>query len=161
MVLGLAVSGCFSIPHLIWPQQDIAAFELHHPSLPGKVLVASRNSPFKGALVQRICDALDDDSVYVKGIGIPQLRREKPESYSAVVLINSCMSWSMDRHVKRFLKNHTNHSNIIVLTTSATGEWLPRKKKRTFDALCSASEQTALGPLADGIAAKINVLLGR
>jgi hypothetical protein len=150
---------CFSVPHLFWPQKDIQPNEFHEPSLGKKVLVASRSSEFKDAVVERIKAAFKDEPVYLKFIGLEPLEKEDGAKYSAVVLINTCMSWDMDRNVKAFLKRHQEQSHIIVLTTSGSGGWLPKMKGHNFDAISSASQEDKVDVVADEIITKIRLLL--
>ena len=67
---------CFSVPHLFWPQKDIQPTELNEPSLGKKVLVDSRSSEFKDAVVKKIGEAFKDEPIYVKFIGLEQLEKE-------------------------------------------------------------------------------------
>jgi hypothetical protein len=161
LLLSLSIMqlSCFSVPHLFWPQKDIQPHELHEPSLGKKALVASRSSEFKDAVVEKIKSAFKDESVYVKFIGLEQLEKENGAEYSAVVLINTCMSWDMDRNVKAFLKRHKEQSNIIVLTTSGSGGWLPKMKGHNFDAISSASQEDKVDVVADEIITKVRLLI--
>ena len=150
---------CFSVPHLFWPQKDIQPNELNEPSLEKKVLVVSRSSEFKNAIVGRIGETFRDEPVYMKFIGLEQLEKEDGTNYATVVLINTCMSWDMDRNVKGFLKRHKEQSNMIVLTTSGGGDWLPKMKGRNFDAISSASQEDKIDEITDKIITKIRLLL--
>jgi len=150
---------CFSVPHLFWPQKDIQPTELNEPSLGKKVLVDSRSSEFKDAVVKKIGEAFKDEPIYVKFIGLEQLEKEDGANYAAVVLINKCMSWDMDRNVNAFLKRYKEQSNIIVLTTSGDGGWLPKMKGRNFDAISSASQEDKIDEIADEIISKVRLLL--
>jgi hypothetical protein len=153
------LSGCFSIPHLIVPQKDIEAFELNEASLESKVLIASRTSEFKEGVLEKIREEYAGRPVYIQGLGLTQLTQEKASDYSAVVLLNKCMSWDMDRNVKKFLKRNPGSANVVVFTTSATGEWAPKKRGRSFDAISAASETSALDKAAEEIISKIDSLL--
>jgi len=69
------------------------------------------------------------------------------------------MSWDMDRNVNAFLKRHKEQSNIIVLTTSGDGGWLPKMKGRNFDAISSASQEDKIDGISDEIISKVRLLL--
>lgn len=150
---------CFSVPHLIWPQKDIEISEVNEPALEKKVLVASRSSEFKDAVVGKIKEAFKDEQVYMKFIGVELLEKEKATDYDAIVMINTCMSWDMDRNVKGFLKRHEDQSNMIVLTTSGGGDWMPKMKGRNFDAVSAASKKEKVDEIASNIVDKIRLLL--
>jgi len=121
-----------------------------------KVLVASQSSDFKNAIIEKLMDSFRKDSIYVKHTGLNELKDESAESYSAIVIINTCIYGSMDSQVDDFLNRYKDNSNIIVLTTSGDGDWLPEKKGREFDAISSASEMTEVGDVVNKIIMEIH-----
>lgn len=148
-----------SVPHRVLPHKDIQPSELHEPTLDKKVLVAARSSEFKQAIVEKIKEAFQEKSVYVKFIGLGEIKQEQAEQFNAVVLINTCMSWDMDRNVHGFLKQYKDYRNMIIVTTSGGGDWLPKKKGRNFDAISCASKKATVDELANQIIDKINALI--
>lgn len=159
IILASVPAFSFSIPHLFWPQKDIAASEVNSPSLGQKVLIASRASNYKTALVEKIKQVLKNDSFYVKCIGLSQLKNENTEGYGAIVLINTCMAWDWDRNVRAFLKTRKDIRTVIVLTTSGSGDWVPNKKKWAVDAVASASVKTNIDGVAGEMVLKIKQIL--
>jgi hypothetical protein len=151
--------GC-AIPRMVWPQKNIALRESADPSMDTQVLVASRSSDFKDAVVERIRQAFENEPVYIKFIGLDDLKHEDGSRYKAIVLINVCIAWGLDPKVEGFLEDREDHSNIIVLTTSGDGDWLPDLKGRNFDAISSASRMADVNAVAGEIIAKIFALLG-
>lgn len=149
----------FSIPHLFWPQKDIDSCFVNQPALDKKVLIASRDSDYKRALVEKIKEALKGDSVYIKCVGLTQLKNRDTSRFTAVVIINACMSWDWDRNVIAFLKGKTDAANVIVLTTSGSGKWLPGKSKFHVDAIAAASEKASIDSTAETIVNKIRLLI--
>ena len=144
------------VPRLFWSQKDIQPYELNDPSLGKKVLVASFRSEFKNGIVNRIEKAFKDEPVYMKFIGIGKIKQEDASNYTVVVLINTCIAWSMDRHIKSFLKRHPKEQGkIIILTTSGDGNWLPNMKGRNFDAISSASKKVNIEVIADKIISRM------
>ncbi len=129
-----------SVPRYIWPQKDIQSKEINDQSLEKKVLVASRKSEFKDAVINHVCRALKDRLVYIKLIGLKDLNQENVDSYSAVIILNTCMAWGMDRKVSAFLDEHENQEKMIILTTSGDGDWTPDMDDFSFNAISSASE---------------------
>lgn len=146
------------IGRMIWPQRDIDTYERITPSAQKRLLVASRSSEFKDAVVSRIRAAFEQEPVYMKFIGLEGLKQEDGETYDAIVLINMCIAWGLDPEVDGFIKRHTDHSHMIVVTTSGDGKWKPDKHGRTYDAISSASEQANVGVIADEITTKIRQL---
>ena len=145
-----------SVPHRVLPQKDMPASELNEPTLDKKVLVASRYSEFKEAVIGKLRDTFKDQPVYIKFIGLGDLEEEDAKQYDAVVMINKCMAWQMDRNVIGFLKRFEDQGNIIVLTTSGDGNWLPKMEERNFDVISSASEKANVDKVADQIIEKVN-----
>lgn len=143
-----------SVPHLFWPKKDIETSELNQPSLEKKVLVASRSSEFKNAIIEKIREEFKNDSVYFKFAGLKKLKGEEADSYNAIVLINTCMAGGMDPIVKRFVKNRKDNKTIV-LTTSGDGVWIPKIKDQSFDAVATASKKDKVDSMAKEIIDKI------
>lgn len=144
-----------SVPHFFWPKKDIETSELNQAFLEDKVLIASRSSEFKNAIIEKIEEAMKNDSVYVKFTGLKKLRDEDHDRYNAIGLINTCMAGGMDPIAKDFLKNQKGKNNIVILTTSGGGDWLPKMKHQNFDAIASASEKDNVDSVAKEIIDKI------
>jgi hypothetical protein len=154
------LSGVFcAAPRYFWPQDDVTSYETGDPSWEKSVLIASRSSDFKQAVLKRAVNSFIDEPVFMKIIGVDQLKKEHAEDYSAVVLINTCIAWGMDRRVNKFLNRLEDQSNIIVLTTSGDGEWVPKMKDRNFDAVSAASEEANIDETAEKIVSKVRALL--
>ena len=158
LILSLLICYC-TFPQYIWPQKDIDFQEINQSTLENKILIASRQSEFKDAIVQRIKDSFSDQAVYIKIIGIEDLEYEDPNRYSATLLINSAMGWKIDRKVEYFLVKHGELNSIIVLTTSNGGDILPDMKGRQIDAISAASIKEKNKNIADRIIGKIAKLI--
>ena len=68
----LMVFGC-TAPHYMWPQKDIGFHEINRADLDKRLLIASRDSEFKRAVVRTISTTFQDQAVYIKIIGIADL----------------------------------------------------------------------------------------
>jgi len=158
LFITLLQTGC-SIPRHIWHEDDIEVSEVNDPAAAKRVLIASSQSDFKESVVARIEQALEDEGVYLYIIGLSELKGQSVEDYDAVVLINRCVAWGMDPDVDGFLKHLDSFENVIVLTTSGDGHWLPDTTKRNFDAISSASERALVDETADEILARVLPLL--
>ena len=64
----------------------------------------------------------------------------------------------MDPAVKEFLRRHEKTDHIIVLTTSGSGKWRPKKKEAGFDIISSASEVIKVDVMSGEIVEKIGIL---
>ncbi|MBD3185132.1 hypothetical protein GF312_22825 [Candidatus Poribacteria bacterium] len=160
LTICFVLMGCVSVPHIIWPQKDIKAKAINEPTYDKKVLIASRSSDFKDVVVKKLVESFKDEKVFIKLIGMENLEEEDGNDYNAVVMLNTCMAWDMDRNVKKFLKKHDDQSNMIILTTSGDGDWLPKKDGQNFDAISSASKKANIDKAVGDIAAKVQILLG-
>jgi hypothetical protein len=159
LLIGLALTQC-SVPRRVWPQKDIAVEEM--PGINGKrVLVASRSSEFKIAVVAKLREKFQMDSIAVKFIGIDGLNDEKAKDYSVVVILNPCIAWGLDRKVDRFLDDNPGQKRIVILTTSGDGGWMPEMTNRSFDAIASASKKDKTDEVAGVIAAKVLTLINQ
>ena len=156
--LTLLLASC-TLSHLLVPQKDIESRELNRPSMEKQVLLASRSSVFKDAVVAGIEEAFRVRPVYVKLVGLDELEGEDASQYTAVVMIGTCMFWQLDPEVKEFLDRHESRDNLIVLTTSGEGYWLPDREDRDFDALSSASHMCDVEELSQEVTEKIDLLL--
>lgn len=138
VLLGLSLTACRSpVPHLIWPQKDLAPAEHGDPSSPRRLLLASRASDFKAELAGRLVEDLRRDGVYIRRIGVKQLKNAAANQYQAIVIVSTAMARTLDPRVAAFLDKVRDKSRVILLTTSAGGDWLP--DKGAYDALTSAS----------------------
>ena len=154
----LLVFGC-TAPHYFWPQRDMGFKETNLQTLEKKILIASRDSAFKRELVDSITAAYINRPIYIRTTGIEALANENANDYSAVVLITTCMGWTVDVEVERFLARYGHLSSIIVLATSNGGDVLPDMENRKIDALSSASVLDRVQPLAKKMIARINRLI--
>jgi hypothetical protein len=148
-----------SLPQYIWQQKDIGFFEINQTTLEKRIMIASRQSEFKSQIVQIVVNAFINQDVFIKIIGIEELKNEDANQYSAIVIINSAMGWRIDRKVRYFLARHEDVSSIIVLTTSDGGDILPVMEERKIDAISSASTKKEAEHVADIIISKINKLI--
>jgi hypothetical protein len=148
-----------TVPQYIWPQKDINAEDINQSALKKKLLIVSRDSEFKNAIVQRIKEAFKDKEVYIKIIGINRLENEDPNDYSATLILNTAMGWRIDKKVESFLKKYGKVRTIIVITTSAGGDILPDLKGRNIDAISTASVIDKTDEVADLVKNKLNSIL--
>jgi hypothetical protein len=164
LTAGLLVGVCLlqfscAVPRHIWKQDDIQALTLNQGAPGGGILIASGQSDFKEAVIERLRERFESRGVYMKFIGLSELEGEHADTYDAVVVMSSCVAWGLDPRADGFLKRNRDSRNVIVLATSGNGSWLPDRKAMQYDAVSSASKQTRVGDVADEIGAKIETLL--
>ncbi len=159
MMTWLALSVACTAPQHFWPQHDIARDEINSVALDKKLLIASRDSEFKAGIISKVKRAYADRQVYIRLVGIEDLKREDPLHYTAILIINTCMGWDIDWRVKDFLNRANNLDAIVVLTTADGEDSYPQLKGRQVDAISSASVVHKIDPLAQQIIGKLDRLL--
>ena len=150
----LLLAGC-ATPQYLWPQKDITASDIETISGKPTVLVASRASAYKTELVAELREELSAAHISHKIIGIKQLGQVDATDYAAVVVINTCLAWGLDHEVSTFLDSQKTTGNIILLTTSGEGSWLPDKSGYDFDAISGASINENVSDVARNLMKKI------
>ena len=125
-----------------------------------RVLIATRQSAFKDAVVAGIVEELDKDSCYVKVIELKELTEESIAYYSALVVVTSCKIGRLNRHARKFFKHlpEKDEGKIILLTT--IGQKYDSKMEQV-DAITSASEMEKAGVVSESIVGKVRALLAR
>ncbi len=159
LMVWFALHAACTAPQHFWPQHDIARYEINPDTLDKKLLIASRESEFKAAIISRVKQAYADRAVYIKLVGIENLKEEDPQKYSAILIINTCMGWDIDWRVTEFLERCAELDSVVVLTTADTGGIYPKLKGRQVDAMSSASVTKKVDPLAEQIIGKLDQLL--
>lgn len=160
VVIMFFLSGC-AVPRLLWPQKDVTASGTAIPDKRQAVLIASRSSEYKETLVAELHKQLASVNIPQKTIGIDDLREFDSSDYAAIIVINTCLAWGLDHDVETFLKQQKSHSNIILITTSEDGEWLPNKHGRDFDAVSGASTMTNIDAMTRDLMARIRKRLNQ
>jgi hypothetical protein len=150
----LLLVGC-AVPQHFWPQKDIVGTDegiIHGEQI---VLIASRRSEYKIGLVEELQKQLASVQISHKTIGVKQLDKVDSMDYAAVVVINTCLAWDLDNDVSEFLDRQKTTANIILLTTSGDGLWLPDKRGREFDAISGASIEANITDVAQYLMERI------
>jgi hypothetical protein len=109
---------------------------------PGVFLIASQKSRFKESVIEGVVERLGGEDMMIHIRGLDYITGEI-EDYDAILLINTCMAWSTDPRVRRFLDGNPQlHPRTVVFTTSGDGGWVPRLEKRGWavEAVSGASE---------------------
>jgi hypothetical protein len=161
ILLGLlSLTGC-AVPQRFWPQKDIVGSDMG--AIPGErtVLIASRDTEYKRQLVAELQKLLSTEQISHNTIGIKQLEKADPTDYTAVIIINTCLAWGLDHDLITFLDRQKTTANIILLTTSGEGSWLPDKRGRDFDAMSGASVMANVENVAQELIARVQTKLER
>lgn len=147
------------MPRRLWPQSDIEGYYLGTPTASRRVLVASRHSDFKNAVLAYLDLALREErersgDLYVRFVGIEQLQNESGAEYDAIVVINTCIAAGLDRRVDSFLKQQVTPDDIMVVTTTGDeDDWMPCPVDYEVEAITSVSKRSRVQPLVAEIVA--------
>lgn len=152
----LFLFGC-AVSHLL--QKDLPRSETIGAKGAPVVLVASRSSEYKKRLVEKLTESVAHEGMAQKTVGVSDLKEIEPSEYDVIVVISTCFAWGLDRDVEAFLDRQEKHANIVLVTTSGDGGWLPDKSGRDFDAVSSASRMTTVDVVVREVLARINTRL--
>jgi hypothetical protein len=145
----------------MWPQKDMAASEISGVADAPRILLASRSSEFKEALVARLGAMMASEGMRVDIVGVEALEATESDRYDAVVVISTCLAWGFDDEVHAFIERHATHGNMIFVTTSASGDWMPERGELAYDAISSASESADVDRVAQNIMSGIHAAVRR
>ncbi|WP_299215153.1 hypothetical protein [uncultured Aquimarina sp.] len=96
----------------------VIPFEVNNPSAKTKVLIASQGSKFKDSVVKGILRRYEKDTIYFKVIDVYTLFTVNLKKWDALIFINSWEYGSPPRNVKKFIKNHPEQlDKLIILST--------------------------------------------
>ncbi len=101
-----------------YSMDTVIPFEINNSKLETKVLIASQGSRFKDSLVQGILRHYQKDTIYFKVIDVYTMFTVNIDKWDALVIINSWEYGSPPRNVKKFIKNHPDQlDKLIILST--------------------------------------------
>jgi len=109
--------------------------------------------------VEKLIEAVVFEGMAQKTVGVGDLKDIDPSEYDVIVVISNCVAWGLERDVQMFMNRQKKHANIILVTTSGNGGWLPDKGDRDFDAISSASKMTTVDVVVRDILGRINTRL--
>lgn len=124
-----------------------------------RILIATQQSEFKEVVVSRVLDGLVKDACYIKVMDLKKLASESTGKYQAIVILNTCWVWRLNRHARGFLKESSEKERIILLTTANDENWRPKKVQ--VDAITSASKMDRADSVAERIIEKARLLLAK
>ena len=117
-----------------------------------RVLIGGQGSEFKDALRYKLVRDLVFQGAFIKVVDLGNIHDYNPKNWSAVVLIHSWEMWQPHIDARRYLRDHKNASNIVVLTSSGSSE----EAIDEVDGTSAASSLSDVDPIAANIIEKIN-----
>lgn len=141
LIIGVFLGASAHFISIVWPEKSIEANEYGNPKSPARILIGGTYSPFKEAVLKSVIDSLKPDSIYIKTVGINDLKKEKPDKWNAVLILNTCMAWEIENAVEKCINTYPKYHSFIVLTTSGDPDSCGSSKNlpTNIDAVSSAS----------------------
>lgn len=160
ITLLISFNGC-AVPQKMWPQKDLARSTISGAADAPRILLASRSSEFKAALVEKLRGLMASEGMRLDITGIEDLAEIDSSRYDAVVVISTCLAWGFDDKVRSFIESRARHDETIFVTTSASGDWMPDQEGLGYDAISSASELADVDSVARNILSSVNAIVRR
>jgi len=118
LILIILFIGFWAWYEYTYSMDTIIPFEINNSNATTKVLIASQGSKFKDSVVKGILKNYEKDTVYFKVIDIYTLFTVNLDKWDALLFINSWEYGSPPRNVKKFIKNHPEQlDKLIILST--------------------------------------------
>lgn len=153
----MTASACICLGMAGCATRIVETTEIGAPDAAGRVLIATQVTDFKTAVIERVYAAFSNDPVYFKLIDVRNLEKESASQYDAVVLLNTCLIWSVNSNVKEFVRDNPDNRKIFVVTTAGDDAWEP--DITGVDAITAASNPDQTDRLAEIIALRIRAKL--
>ena len=145
----IAVSGC--------APKMVETAEFGDPQTSHRILIATGQSEFKQAVASEVIRGCEGAALFFKITDLRRLEFEAVESYTAIVIMNTCFAWQMDPRVKRFLESTTAKAKVIVMTTAGDSNW--RSETAGVDAFTAASSPADVTRAAEKIRAGVREII--
>lgn len=138
-------------------QGVIAPYHSGNPNAPLKVLIASQGSEFKENLSEKIIQKLENDSIYMSVIDCTSLKKQNAADWTAIIIIHTTKAHKIPRYVSTFLKNLSDYSKIVLISTSGGGDEVITEFK--IDAISTASRMSETNHIANCAISKVEDIL--
>ncbi|MHC4591718.1 MAG: hypothetical protein ACYS8L_03365 [Planctomycetota bacterium] len=126
---------------------------LHDDALDRKVLIASRDSDFKNAVVAKIVDAFAEEPVFVQVVDVGDLAAQDTQGFDVVVILDRVRAWSLSGPTKEFLVAEADKDRVVLLATSADPDWVC--DDAAVDAVTAASRRADARAVAEDLIVRI------
>lgn len=142
----------FGIYLLLNIQGKAESYEVNSPDNEFSLLIATQGSPFKDALLQSIITETQDNSLYIKVLDVHELETQNPEDWNGLIIIHTVERFDMQKDVRKFLNSRKDFSDILLITTSGSGEW--KTDQFDVDVITSASKKDEIPQIIEQIKQK-------
>lgn len=153
----LSIISAKTVPSAFFGHKDIPDSTLGNHSSQKKVLIVARESEFKRNIAHAVADSLASNSIFIIVSGVKKLKEIDPNDYSAIVIINTCLSWQIDNKVQTFFRKYPDYFNIVLLTTTGDPEGCGKGRHvpEYVDAITSASISENFMPKVNEVLKKV------
>lgn len=150
-----------TVPSAFVGHKDVPDSSFGDSTLSLKILIVSRDSEYKRDLAYTAADSLSKKSAFVEVSGVKKLKKLNAQKYTAIIIINTCLSWQIDNKVQRFFKKNPDYLNIVLLTTSADPEGCGKGRHipEYVDAISAASTRETMATKVEEVLGKVKVFL--
>ena len=151
------IAGSLVLYKALYSQEIAKPFEVNSSDLEQNVLIATQGSDFKNALVSGITKELEEQPIYINVVDVSALPKIKEDEWNALVLINTCESSKLQKHVKDYIARAKKLEKVVLLITSGSGNWKP--DNLSIDSITSASKMENVNSFVSEILGHLNALM--
>lgn len=137
----------FLVYSFLYYPRKADSFEINDPESGKRILIATQDTDFKNAYVELLCESMEGEAVYVRGIDVGELDHVLAEEWDNILIINSFVI-RLNKHVHKMIANSTDPEKFLVFVTSGGADWQPEEDFKV-DAITSASHQIYIDDLVD------------
>ncbi|MHC5033855.1 MAG: hypothetical protein ACYTFZ_02300 [Planctomycetota bacterium] len=127
--------------------------QLHDDALDRKVLIASRDTDFKNAVLTKVLDAFGEEHVFVQVVDVSDLAAQDTKRFDVVVILDRVWAWSLSGPTKEFLAKEADQDRVVLLATSADPDWVCGDP--AVDAVTAASRKADVDAVAQDLIVRI------
>ena len=151
LFLGVWISGCAVRP--------IATSTIGAIDSKERLLIATQDSEFKDTVVSNVIKEFEKEKVFIEVIDLANLTRKSTKDYEAIVIMNEYKFFSINRHVKQFMKcvDENDKKKIVLLTTAGHPRLMI--KGAEVDAISSASRIAKADSVSEMIIQRVSRIL--
>ncbi|MFD2564335.1 hypothetical protein [Aquimarina rubra] len=158
LILVVLFIGFWAWYEYTYSMDTVIPFEVHDPSAKTKVLIASQGSKFKDSVVKGILRRYEKDTVHFKVIDVYTLFTVNLEKWDAMIFINSWEYGSPPRNVKKFIKNHPEQLDKLIILSTVGSSNIALKD---VDVISGESIIEKTAQYTDTIANRLNQIIKR
>jgi hypothetical protein len=124
-----------------------------------RLLIATQKSEFKDAVVSKVAENFEKESVFIEVTDLSNLSQKPCEAYRAIVIVNAYRFFQINQDVKEYIEAscEADKKKIVLLTTAGSPHHI--NHQLDVDAISSASRMTSVDAVSNTIITKVQSLL--